>query len=48
MTADPRPPNTGSLRGFVDALQLQGIVIGAVMMREIHTRYGREISAFYG
>lgn len=46
MTADPRPRNTGGMRGFMDALQLQGIVVGAVMMREIQTRYGRDNLGF--
>jgi capsular polysaccharide transport system permease protein len=46
MTGDPRPPNAGGLRGFMDGLQLQGIVIGAVMMREIQTRYGRDNLGF--
>jgi len=46
MTADPRPASTRGLRGFMDALQLQGIVINAVMMREMQTRYGRENLGF--
>lgn len=32
--------------GFVDAARLQAIVIGALMMRELHTRYGRENLGF--
>lgn len=32
--------------GFWAALQLQGIVIWALMMRELHTRYGRENLGF--
>ncbi len=39
--ASPTP-----LRRMLDAAELQGIVIGAVMMREIHTRYGRENLGF--
>jgi capsular polysaccharide transport system permease protein len=31
---------------MLDAAELQGIVIGAVMMRELHTRYGRENLGF--
>lgn len=34
------------LRRMLEAAELQGIVIGAVMMREIHTRYGRENLGF--
>lgn len=34
------------LRRMLDAAELQGIVIRAVMMREIHTRYGRENLGF--
>jgi capsular polysaccharide transport system permease protein len=33
-------------RVFIEGAQLQIIVIGAVMMREIHTRYGRENLGF--
>lgn len=33
-------------RNFLDALGLQAVVIGALMMREIHTRYGRENLGF--
>lgn len=29
-------------RGFLRGLQVQGSVIGALLMRELHTRYGRE------
>ena len=32
--------------GFVDAARLQVIVINALMMRELHTRYGRENLGF--
>ena len=32
--------------GFADAARLQAIVIGALMMRELHTRYGRENLGF--
>lgn len=32
--------------GFVDAARLQAIVIWALMMRELHTRYGRENLGF--
>ena len=38
--------NATPFRRFLDAAELQGIVIGAVMMREIHTRYGRENLGF--
>ncbi|MCK8784595.1 ABC transporter permease [Roseomonas sp. NAR14] len=31
-----------SQRGFAGALQVQGRVIGALLMRELHTRFGRE------
>lgn len=36
----------GAAAALVDAAQLQLTVIGAVMMREIHTRYGRENLGF--
>lgn len=39
-------PSASPFRRLIDALELQGIVIGAVMMREIHTRYGRENLGF--
>lgn len=39
-------PARKGLPGFWDALMLNGIVIGAVMMREIHTRYGRDNLGF--
>ena len=39
-------PSVSPLRRMLDAAELQGIVIGAVMMRELHTRYGRENLGF--
>ena len=38
-------PLRGAAR-FLDALHMQFIVVGAVMMREIHTRYGRDNLGF--
>ena len=35
-----------ALRKFLDAADVQQMVIGAVLMREIHTRYGRENLGF--
>lgn len=37
---------SNNLRRFAEAVKLQGIVIGAVMMREILTRYGRDNLGF--
>jgi capsular polysaccharide transport system permease protein len=39
-------PRRDRLRHFTGALRLQAIVIFALMMREIHTRYGRENLGF--
>jgi capsular polysaccharide transport system permease protein len=39
-------PLRGAARRFLDALHVQFIVVGAVMMREIHTRYGRDNLGF--
>ena len=35
-------PSTGSATGIMGALRTQSHVIGALIMRELHTRYGRE------
>jgi len=35
------PGLAGPLKRFMAALRLQGAVIGAIMLREIHTRFGR-------
>lgn len=37
---------TGSLSSFLDRLRLRFIVVGALMLRELHTRYGRENIGF--
>jgi capsular polysaccharide transport system permease protein len=39
-------PSASPARRMLDAVELQGIVIGAAMLREIHTRYGRENLGF--
>lgn len=38
--------SVGPVRRMLDGAELQGIVIGAAMLREIHTRYGRENLGF--
>lgn len=35
-------PGAGGARAFVEALKMQGRVIKALLMRELHTRYGRD------
>lgn len=42
----PRISESRSGNSFFDAASLQVIVIGALMMREIHTRYGRDNLGF--
>lgn len=38
----------GDQTTFKQSLAIQGRVINALLMREIITRYGRKILAFYG
>lgn len=46
MSTQPSLSKSPGIRDFFAALQLQMTVIGALMMRELHTRFGRENLGF--